>query len=375
MPATTDTKPVGLFTEASINGVRDIHDYYKVLAEEIVLADELGFDFFSTTQSYGLDWPESTFSITPDPIALFASCAPRTKRIKFMTGILVAAFHHPAISLSNIASLDQISNGRVIMGVGRGHPWLFDRLGFDQAHSREKLHDFCVITREILKNPAERHTIKGKHWSVHDFELLPPLITRPLEVFLAVTGSPESAIEAARAGYGILIPAYVGLPVEMAESAITTYQTEHQRVWGRNGKHLLGLQLYANPDREKAYRLGTVALAGQFKVFSRCMLSHAASAGAQYPAYQGIGEFMGRMSNLEECRKTILAEWPRYMAIWGDAGQCLSRLKDVVDRLKPSGLIFNIDTGGIPMTEVSNVMRYTAEAILPGTRKMIAAYD
>src|SRR5271155_1613612 len=107
MALATDTKPVGLFTEASINGIRDIHEYYRVLAEEIVLADQLGFDFFSTTQSYGLDWPESTFSITPDPIALFASCAPRTTRIKFMTGIVIAAFHHPAITLSNIASLDQ----------------------------------------------------------------------------------------------------------------------------------------------------------------------------------------------------------------------------------------------------------------------------
>ncbi len=375
MAALSDAKPVGLFTEASINGIRDIHDYYKVLADEIVLADELGYDFYSTTQSYGLDWPESTFSITPDPIALFASCASRTKRIKFMTGILVAAFHHPAITLSNIASLDQISNGRVMMGVGRGHPWLFDRLGFDQAHSREKLHDFCVMASTILARPEGQHTIEGKHWKVKDFELMPPLITRNLDVYLAVTGSSESAIEAAQAGFGILIPAYVGLPIEMAESAIKTYQDEFQRVWGRKGKHLLGLQIYAGPDDAKSREYGSIALAGQFKVFSRCMLSHASSAGGQYPAYQNIGQFMGQMSDLETCRKTIPAEWPRYMAIWGNAERCLGMLKDVIDRLKPSGIILNIDSGGIPMSEIDTVMRYTASAILPGLRKLLASYE
>jgi alkanesulfonate monooxygenase SsuD/methylene tetrahydromethanopterin reductase-like flavin-dependent oxidoreductase (luciferase family) len=371
----TNSKPVGLFTEASINGIRDIHDYYNVLAQEIILADQLGFDFYSTTQSYGLDWPESTFSITPDPIALFASCASRTQRIKFLTGILIAAFHHPAITLSNIASLDQISNGRAMLGVGRGHPWLFDRLGFDQASSREKLHDFCMMTAQILANPTGRHTIEGKHWRTKEFELMPPLISRNLEVYVAATASAESAIEAARAGFGILIPAYVGLPIEMAESAISVYQEEHKKVWGRKGKHQLGVQLYADADCEKAQELGALALAGQFKVFSKCMLSHASSAGGMYPAYKDIGTFMGTMADLETCRKTVNAEWPRYMAIWGDAKQCLSRLKDVIGRLQPSGLILNIDSGGIPFEEIAGVMRYTSSEILPGIRKLLASYD
>jgi hypothetical protein len=104
-------------------------------------------------------------------------------------------------------------------------------------------------------------------------------------------------------------------------------------------------------------------------------LSHASSAGGQYPAYQNIGQFMGQMSDLETCRRTIPAEWPRYMAVWGDAKRCLGQLKDVIDRLRPSGLILNIDSGGIPMSEIAAVMRYTASDILPGMRKLLASYD
>lgn len=372
--ASTGNKPIGLFTEASINGYRDINDYYKVIREQIILGDELGFDLYTTTQSYGLDWEESTFSVTPDPIALFASCATQTKRIRFMSGIIPSAFHHPAITLSAHASLDQITDGRAMMGIGRGHPWLFDRLGFDQGTSRDKLSDMCMMTRTILDDQEKRHSIKGKCWEVDDFRLLPPLVNKNLEVFVAVTGSSESAAEAAKYGFGVIIPAYVGLPMEMAEAGIMAYQQAYREAWGTDGRVMLGVQLYAHPDDATARSLGAKALAGQFKVFSRCMLEHSEKAGEHYPAYKTIGGFMSLLSDVERCQQTITDEWPRYMAIWGDAARCIEQIGQLLDRLKPAGLIFNIDSGGIAYSEIEAVMRYTADAILPDVRKMLASY-
>lgn len=367
-------KPVGLFTEASINGYRDIHEYYRVIQDQMILGDRLGFDFYTVTQSYGLDWPESTFSVTPDPIAMFASVASRTQRIRFMTGIVVTAFHHPAITLSNIASLDQITDGRAMLGVGRGHPWLFDRLGFDQGTSRAKLADTLMMADAILKNPGARHTIKGQCWSVDDFQLLPPLVQKDVDVYVAVTGGPESANEAAKYGAGVMIPAYVGLPMEMAEAGINAYKAAYQQYHGSDGRYLLGVQLYAHPDNETARVMGAKALSGQFKVFSRCMLAHADRAGEHYPAYKDIGGFMSLLADSDKCRSTIEAEWPRYMAIWGDAKNCLKQLEEIVNRLKPSGLIFNIDSGGIPMSEIEAIMSYTSKELMPGIRELLASY-
>jgi alkanesulfonate monooxygenase SsuD/methylene tetrahydromethanopterin reductase-like flavin-dependent oxidoreductase (luciferase family) len=367
-------KMIGLFTEASINGYRNIHDYYEVIRKQIILGDQLGYDFYTTTQSYGLDWPDSTFSVTPDPVALFASCAAQTSRIKLMTGIIPAAFHHPAITVSNIASLDQITNGRAMLGVGRGHPWLFDRLGLDQGTSRDMLSDLCMFTRRILDNQDARHTIKGKCWSTKDFQLLPPFVNRDMEVYVAVTGSSESAAEAASHGFGVLIPAYVGLPMEMAEAGIAAYNKAYQKAWGTDGRFMLGVQLYAHPDNQRAVEMGANALAGQFKVFSRCMLEHSASAGGNYPAYKDIGGFMAQLADVNRCKETILNEWPRYMAIWGDGERCVSKITELIHRLKPSGIIFNVDSGGIPFSEIDAVMRYAAVAVLPSIRKVLAEY-
>jgi len=111
---------IGLFSEASLNGFRPPIDYYRELGRQITLGDELGYDFFATTQSYGLDYADSTFSIVPDPLALFSAQIANTKTIKILTAITIAPFHHPAIALSDFALVDNLSNGRVMLGFGRG---------------------------------------------------------------------------------------------------------------------------------------------------------------------------------------------------------------------------------------------------------------
>lgn len=114
------------------------------------VADTLGYDFYATTQSYGLDFAESTFSVSPSQVALYANAAARTQRLKFMSAITIAPLHHPAIVTSEYAALDVLSDGRAMIGIGRGHPWLYERLGFDQSESRERMAEYCATTRRSL---------------------------------------------------------------------------------------------------------------------------------------------------------------------------------------------------------------------------------
>ena len=61
---------VGLFTEFSYPGKTEQLLYAEVL-EQIALADELGYDFFSITESYGKD----LFSCSPFPLGLYVAAA------------------------------------------------------------------------------------------------------------------------------------------------------------------------------------------------------------------------------------------------------------------------------------------------------------
>ena len=85
---------IGLFTEFSYPGKSEQQTYREVL-EQIALADELGYDFFSTTESYGKD----LFSCSPFPLGLYVAAAQRARRIRFLTVALVLAAHRVEFGL------------------------------------------------------------------------------------------------------------------------------------------------------------------------------------------------------------------------------------------------------------------------------------
>lgn len=363
---------VGLFSESSLNGPRDVHAYYRDLGRQIVLGDELGFDFFSTTQSYGRDLPETTFSISPDPLALFAAQIPLTRRIKVLTGITVAPFHHPAMALSDFAVVDTLSGGRTILGFGRGHPWLYDRLGHDQESSKARTHEFLSVVRRILDDPAGRHSFAGRFWSLDDFELIPAFVQERPEVYVAVSVSPSSALEAAEHGFGMLIPSYLGIPIQAVEDLVRTYRERHQALWGNPGKFLLGFHAYCLEDAARAREIGCRSLAGQLHVFAETTLLHAARVGSNYPAYRDMGAMFKRLSDPATCRAAVEGEWPTYLAVWGDREAALPRFAEIIRRVRPTGVILNVDAGGIAQEEVEAGMRYIGAEILPGLRAVLA---
>jgi alkanesulfonate monooxygenase SsuD/methylene tetrahydromethanopterin reductase-like flavin-dependent oxidoreductase (luciferase family) len=362
---------IGFFSEASLNGFRRPIEYYRDLCRQIVLGDTLGYDFFATTQSYGLDFQDSTFSIVPDPLALFASQIPLTQRIKLLTAIAIAPFHHPAIALSDFALLDNLSDGRVMLGFGRGHPWLYGRLGLNQDESKARTREFFTMTRAVLDNPMGRHSHQGQFWSMEDFELLPKFVQKEPEVYMAVSVSPSSAVEAAEHRFGMLIPSYLGIPIDAVENLIATYRSHYQNRWGTSGKYLIGVNIACLPDEEEAIFWGAKALAGQLKVFSANTLDFAEKVGNDYPAYREMGQFFATFSDVDLCRDTMINEWPRYLVAWGNEKTVKKKLDELVERLQPHGLVFNIDAGGIDFSFVEQSMRYVAQTIMPSLRQKI----
>jgi len=364
---------IGLFTEGSLTPGRTPHAYYRELGEQIVIGDRLGYDFFSTTQSYGLDHPDSTFSVVPDPLALFLAQVPRTERIKILTAITIAPFHHPAIALSDFAAADVLSGGgRVMIGIGRGHPWLYERLGFEQNESKERAAEFSRAVRTILDAPAGRHTIEGRFWQLRDFELLPQFVQKPPQVFFAVSVSPSSVLEAVAHRFGILIPAYLGTPIELCEGLMRAYREEYRKRWNADGTILLGVNFYGIKDERAAIAMGARALAMQMHVFARNLLKYAERFGAQYAAYPEIGKMFEEMSDPKVCEQRVMSDFPRHLAFWGNRPVLEEKLRHVIERLRPDGLILNIDCGGIPLEAAAASMRFFATELMPTVRGWLA---
>lgn len=86
----------------------------RSLSEQAVRAEALGYDSF---------WlPESHFNANaiPDPLMLLAAVAAATDRIRLATTSYLLPFRNPFLAAEQVAVLDQLSRGRVTLGVGRG---------------------------------------------------------------------------------------------------------------------------------------------------------------------------------------------------------------------------------------------------------------
>ena len=131
----------------------------------------------------------------PDPLIWLTFVAARTETIKLCTGILILPQRNPVVVAKAIATLDVLSEGRLLLGIGVG--WLeeeFDALGVPFAARGKRTDEYVAALRELWT--ADRATMHG------DFVDFDRLITLPKpaqgSVPIIVGGHTEAA--ARRAG-------------------------------------------------------------------------------------------------------------------------------------------------------------------------------
>jgi probable F420-dependent oxidoreductase len=97
----------------------------------------------------------------PDPLIWMAYVAAATSTIKLATGILILPQHSPVVTAKQVASLDHMSGGRVLLGIGVG--WLreeFDAIGVPFDDRGRRTDEYTAAMRELWT--AERPTFHGE---------------------------------------------------------------------------------------------------------------------------------------------------------------------------------------------------------------------
>jgi probable F420-dependent oxidoreductase len=146
--------------------------YYRQSLEEVVKAEDLGFDSV---------WMEEHHSVTdhywPSPLTVLAGYATRTTRMMLGTDILVAPFHHPVRLAEDAAMVDVMSNGRLILGIAIGYkPDEFALYGAELEKRGARFEEQLAIVKGLWAGDRVAH--KGRFYTVEG-RLEPPPVTRP----------------------------------------------------------------------------------------------------------------------------------------------------------------------------------------------------
>jgi probable F420-dependent oxidoreductase len=131
----------------------------------------------------------------PDPLVWLSFVAACTSTIKLATGILIVPQRNPGVLAKEVATLDKLSNGRLLLGVGAG--WLeeeFDALGIPFGDRGKRLDEYVHAMRELWASDDASYT--GEFTSFQSVVSRP----RPIEGSVPIVVGGHTNVAARRAG-------------------------------------------------------------------------------------------------------------------------------------------------------------------------------
>ncbi len=175
---------------------------YAELLEQVVAAEELGFDSFWVAEHHFHE-----YGGIPRPPIWMAAAAERTHRIRLGAAVAVLPFDNPLRSAEDYAMVDVLSGGRLDLGVGSGYlKHEYDGFGVSPDEKRERFDEGLDI---LLKAwTGERFSYRGKYHTVEDVKLNVVPVQKPRPpVWIAVLRN-EAAPHVGRRGFPVMMIPY-----------------------------------------------------------------------------------------------------------------------------------------------------------------------
>jgi alkanesulfonate monooxygenase SsuD/methylene tetrahydromethanopterin reductase-like flavin-dependent oxidoreductase (luciferase family) len=177
---------------------RPYPELYQAILDQIVRAEELGYDNVWLTEHHFTD-----DGYNPSLLPTAAAVAMRTSRIRIGTFVLLLPFQHPVRVAEDATCVDIFSNGRFDLGVGQGYSYKeFNALCMRRAERSARLAEGIALIRRLWTE--ERVTFTGKFTQVKDLTLSPRPVQQP-HIPLWIGARAEKAIRrVARLGCHLL---------------------------------------------------------------------------------------------------------------------------------------------------------------------------
>ena len=177
----------GVFDHVDESGLAQA-DHYETRLKLIEALDRLGFDSYHTAEHHG-----TTLGLAPSPSVFLSAVAQRTRRLKFGPLVYLPALYHPMRLAEEICMLDQMSRGRLQVGLGRGAVWIEQKIyDVDPGTVPERYREALEILTQALSQDMVDY--QGQYYGVDKFPMVLKPYQQPRPPFWYGLSSPESAV-------------------------------------------------------------------------------------------------------------------------------------------------------------------------------------
>jgi probable LLM family oxidoreductase len=311
------------------------------LLEEIELADQVGLDVFGVGEHHRPDFAVSA------PAVVLAAAAVRTKRIRLTSAVTVLSSDDPVRVFQEFATVDLLSEGRAEIMAGRG--------SFIESYPLfgYNLNDYDDLFSEKLElllelRDSERVSWAGRHRpALHDRGVYPRPLQPQLPVWVAVGGTPPSAIRAGALGLPMALAIIGGTP-----DRFVSFVDLHRRAAERAGHDRAGLRLGINSH-------GYVADSAQ------------QAADEFFPSYAAMMNAIGRERGWVPITRPDFDALcgPRGALLVGSPAQVVEKILYERELFHHDRFLMQISVGTLPHRQVMRAIELLGTEVAPAVRR------
>ena len=341
---------VGIYTFADIapgdSAGKTFNSYQRLkdLMEEIELAEQVGLDVFAVGEHHRPDYAVSA------PAVVLAAAAARTKSIRLSSAVTVLSSDDPVRVFQDFATLDLLSDGRAEIMAGRGSfiesfPLFgYDLKDYDELFS-EKLSLLVQLNKSVKVN------WKGKHRSsINNLGVYPRPLQDELPIWVAVGGTPESVIRAARHGLPMGLAIIGGMP-ERFSPLIDLYR----QAWKKSGYD------------EKNIKIG---------INSHAYVAETSEQAADefFPAYAEVMTRIGRERGWPPTTRQHFDEMrgPKGSLLVGSPQEVIEKILFEHKLFGHQRFLAQMDVGTLPHVKLMKSIELMGTQVAPEVRKALA---
>ena len=314
---------------------------YADAMAQVQLADELGYDMAWLAELHFA----RRFSVMPAPLLMASALSQTTERIMLGTAVNLLPLHHPLRIAEEVATLDVLSGGRAVFGIGRGsNPNHYRGYGIPIEERNDRfVEGLDLALRAWTEDELDYH---GRFYQAENIRLEPKPIQQPHPPVYVASNGADTFPLVGKLGHSILVTPLI-ITVDGVSSGLATYRetlAEH----GHDPaavKVVVNVPVYVG-ETEQSARAGFAPTVNNYLDTLRSMQNNSRGSGRAFQIdYDDICNELGAV---------------------GTPQQVIERLQRFRELYQPQEFMCWFNIGGmLSNEEVAHSMRLFAEEVMP----------
>jgi alkanesulfonate monooxygenase SsuD/methylene tetrahydromethanopterin reductase-like flavin-dependent oxidoreductase (luciferase family) len=295
-------------------------------------------------------------SVCSAPTVVGAAIAATTRRIRIGTAVHVIPLHHPLRIAEEVATLDQLSEGRADFGVGRSTtPRAYDVFGIPYEESQARFREALDVIVQAWKGEPFSYT--GRFYRFENTAVAPRPYQTPHPPIRMAATTPETFPMVGAMGRHL----WVGLRgMDIAE--LGRHVAAYRRAWREAGHPgnpdvYLRIPIYAAPTDREALDEPRESITHYMR-----MQADVQRAGVGRDAVADAH----RHAQAERMRAMSYDDILQSRVAFGSPGRLISRLAELREALEPNCIVAELNPGAlIPVDRVKRTLRILSHQVMP----------